>query len=55
MEEEIEKEKNKFATHQSIIKKWFDKHKAGNQEFQVGDVFLKWDKSSEPKGKHSKF
>ena len=55
LEEEREKARNKFTIHQNIIKKWFDKHKAGNQDFQVGDLVLKWDKTSEPKGKHSKF
>ena len=38
-----------------MIKKWFDKHKAGNKKFEVGDLVLKWDKIKESKGKHSKF
>ena len=41
--------------YQNIIKRWFDKHKYGNQDFQVGDLAFKWDKISETKGKHSKF
>lgn len=38
LQEEKEKAKNKFALHQNIIKKWFDKHKARNKYFEVGDV-----------------
>ena len=34
---------------------WFDKHVAGDKQFQVGDLVLKWDKASKAKGKHSKF
>lgn len=55
LEEEREKVKNKFAINETIINKWFDKHKARNKYFQVRDLVLKWDKSSEPKGNHSKF
>ena len=25
------------------MKRWFDKHKAGKREFEVGDLVLKWD------------
>ena len=41
--------------HQQRIKRWFDKHVAGDKQFQVGDLVLKWDKASEAKGKNSKF
>ena len=34
---------------------WFDKHKAKENNFEVGDLVLKWDRANEPKGKHSKF
>jgi hypothetical protein len=37
------------------VKRWFDKHKAKEKKFEVGDLVLKWDKENEPKGKHSKF
>ena len=47
--------KEKFHTHQQRIKRWFDKHIAGDKQFQIGDLVLKWDKASEAKGKHSKF
>jgi hypothetical protein len=38
-----------------LVKRWFDKHKVGDKNFEVGDLVLKWDKINEPKGKHSKF
>jgi len=37
------------------VKIWFDKHKAKENNFEVGDLVLKWDTKNEPKGKHSKF
>jgi hypothetical protein len=37
------------------VKRWFDKNKAKEKNFEVGDFVLKWDKVNEPKGKHSKF
>jgi hypothetical protein len=37
------------------VKRWFDKHKSKEKNFEVGDLVLKWDKENEPKGKHSKF
>jgi hypothetical protein len=55
LEEERERVKSKFLSHQQIVKRWFDKHKAKEKNFQVGDLVLKWDKVNEPKGKHSKF
>jgi hypothetical protein len=55
LEEEREKAKLKFITHQQVVKRWFDKHKAKEKNFEVGDLVLKWDRENEPKGKHSKF
>jgi hypothetical protein len=55
LEEEREKAKSKFPAHQQIVKIWFDKHKAKEKLFEVGDLVLKWDRENEPKGKHSKF
>jgi hypothetical protein len=55
LEEEREKAKSKFLSHQKIVKIWFDKHKAKEKNFEVGDLVLKWDRENEPKGKHSKF
>jgi hypothetical protein len=54
LEEIHEKTKSKFEAHQQRVKRWFDKNFAGEKEFQVGDLVLKWDKSHEDKGKHSK-
>jgi predicted GH43/DUF377 family glycosyl hydrolase len=55
LEEEREKEKSKFIAHQHIVKRWFDKHKAKEKNFEVGDLVLKWDRENESKGKHYKF
>jgi hypothetical protein len=40
--------------HQQRIKQVFDK-KAKKEEFQVGDLVLKWDAPKQDKGKHGKF
>ena len=37
------------------MKRWFDKHKTGTKEFEVGDLVLKWDHLHHEKGKHTKF
>jgi hypothetical protein len=55
LEENCAKAKNKFETHQQIIKHWFDNKFVGQKESQVGDLVLKWDKPHEDKWKHSKF
>jgi hypothetical protein len=55
LEEETEKDKSKFISHQQIVKMWFEKNKAKEKNFEVGDLVLKWDRANEPKGKHSKF
>jgi hypothetical protein len=55
LEEIRDKTKSKFESHQQTVKCWFDKKFAGEKEFQVGDLVLKWDKPHEDKGKHSKF
>eukprot|EP00253_Pinus_taeda_P003980 PITA_03980 len=55
LEELRGKAKNKFRNHQMIVKRWFDRHLAGYKDYQIGDLVLKWDKLSEPKGKHMKF
>eukprot|EP00253_Pinus_taeda_P028108 PITA_28108 len=46
---------NKIRNHQIIVKRWFDHHLARDKDYQVGELVLKWDKLSEPKGKHTKF
>jgi hypothetical protein len=55
LEEEREKDKLKFISHQQIVKIWFHKHKAKENIFELGYLILKWDRSNEPKGKHYKF
>jgi hypothetical protein len=55
LEEEREKAKLKFLAHQQIVKRWFDKHKAKEKKFEVGDLVQKRDRENEPKGKHFKF
>ena len=37
------------------MKRWFDKHKSGKKEFEVGDLVLKWDHPHDEKGKNTKF
>jgi hypothetical protein len=54
LEESRAKAKNKFETHQHIVKPWFDKKSTCEKEFQVGDLVQKWDKPHEDKGKHLK-
>ena len=46
LEEEREKDKSKFLSHQQIVKRWFNKHKAKEKFFEVGDLVLKWDKEN---------
>lgn len=38
-----------------MIERQFDKHTMGDKNFKVVDLVLKWDKSNESKGKHTKF
>ena len=44
-----------FKHQQEMVKRWFDKHKARNKEFEVGDLVLKWAHPHDEKGKHTKF
>jgi len=55
LNEERDKAKVKFTTHQNVVKRWFDKHKAKEKNFEVGDLVFKWDEANESKGKHSNF
>ena len=54
LEELRQKEKDNFNKHQVIIKRWFDKRKYSTRNFDVGDLFLKWDNPHAEKGKHTK-
>eukprot|EP00253_Pinus_taeda_P025495 PITA_25495 len=55
LEELRDKARNKSRNHQMIVKRWFDHHLARDKDYQIGELVLKWDKLSEPKGKHTKF
>eukprot|EP00253_Pinus_taeda_P002868 PITA_02868 len=55
LEELRDKTRNKFRNHQMVMNRWFDRHLAADQDYQVGELVLKWDKLNEPKGKHTKF
>ena len=55
LEEYRENSKKNLMQHQEVIKRWFDKSYVGNRYFQEGDLFHKWDKENEIKGKHTKF
>ena len=54
-EESRSKSRERFKHQQEMVKHWFDKHKAGKKEFEVGDSVLKWDHPHDEKGKHTKF
>jgi hypothetical protein len=45
---------SRIQDHQQKIKQVFDK-KAKKEEFQIGDLVLKWDAPKQDKGKHGKF
>jgi hypothetical protein len=45
---------NIIQDHQQKIKQVFDK-KAKKENFQMGDLVLKWDAPKQDKGKHGKF
>ena len=54
VEEARYKTRECFKQYKGVIKRWFDKHKAGAKDFEVGDLFLKWDHPHDEKGKHTK-
>jgi len=54
LQEETLKAKEKLSLHQIHIKRCFDINFVGKNSFSVGDLVLKWDKSHEDKGKHTK-
>ena len=55
LEESRSKAWERFKHQQEMVKRWFDKHKAGNKEFEVGYLVLKWDHPHDEKGKNTKF
>ena len=54
-EEARSKARESFKQQQEVIKRWFNKHKEGTKDFEVGDLVLKWDHPHDEKGKHTKF
>ena len=55
LEESRSKARERFKHQQEMVKRWFDEHKAKKNEFEEGDLVLKWDHSHDEKGKHTKF
>ena len=55
LEEEREKAKIRHAHHQQLVKASFDANFVSSKSFQLEDLVLKWDKSHEEKGNHTKF
>ena len=55
LEEQQEQAKKTHAHHQALIKSSFDSNLMTRKKIQMGDLFLKWDKAHEEKGKHTKF
>ena len=49
VEEDRSKARERFKQQQELIKRWFDKHKAGTKYFEVGDLVLKWDHAHDEK------
>ena len=54
-EESRSKSREQFKHQQEVVKRWFDKHKDGKKEFEVGELVLKWDHLHDEKGKNTKF
>eukprot|EP00253_Pinus_taeda_P007341 PITA_07341 len=42
LEELRDKARNKFRNHQMIVKRWFDRHLAGDKDYQREELVLKW-------------
>eukprot|EP00253_Pinus_taeda_P022666 PITA_22666 len=55
LEEQREQAKITHAHHQALVKASFNSNMVSKNDFQIGDLILKWDKTHEEKGKHSKF
>ena len=55
LEESRTKFMERFMHQKEIVKSWFDKHKSGNKDFEVGYLVLKWDHPHDENGKHTKF
>jgi hypothetical protein len=55
LEEVRAQAKKKLDQYHQIVKIWFDSNSSSDKNFNVGDMVLKWDKSHEGKGEHTKF
>jgi hypothetical protein len=55
LEEVRSQAKHKLDQHQQIVKRWLDSNSSSDRNFDVRDMVLKWDKSHEGKGEHTKF
>ena len=55
LEEQREQAKITHTHHQALVKASFDSNMISRKDFQMGDLILKWDKTHEEKGKHTKF
>jgi hypothetical protein len=55
LEEVRTQAKHKLDQHQQIVNSWFDKISSSEQNFDVGDLVLKWDETHMGKGEHTKF
>ena len=54
LEETRDEALEKFAKHQGVVKRWFEKMEKV-KEFRISDLVLLWDKAHEKKGGHEKF
>jgi hypothetical protein len=52
LEETRTQAKRKMDQHQQTIKRWFNQNYSFDQNFNIGDLVLRWDKSHEEKGEH---
>lgn len=55
LKEERHKVKEHFFVYQNCVKFWIDRKYLGEKRFDLGDLVLKWDRTHEDKGKHTKF
>ena len=55
LEEVRAQAKRNLDQHQLVVKIWFDSNSSSDENFEVGDLVLKWDKPHEGKGEHMKF
>lgn len=54
LEEKRDESLEKFAKHQGVVKRWFDR-RAKVKAFRISNLVLYWDKAQDHKGEHGKF